>query len=161
MILTVSSVAATDSRGILVETHGGILRAQLARKTGCNLETIRYYEKVGLLPEPPRSSNGYRVYSPELVERLQFVLRARELGFLLEEIKALLGLDAVQPNACNDAHGIAKANLAAVRSKISDLQKMEAILASAVADCESRDFGGCPILNALSGSSLNAQRTKQ
>lgn len=135
-----------------MEPQNGILRAQLARKTGCNLETIRYYEKVGLLPEPPRSSNGYRVYSQELVQRLQFVLRARELGFSLDEIKALLGLNAVQPSACNDAHDIAKANLAAVRSKLSDLRKMEAILASAVADCESRDFGGCPILNALSAS---------
>ena len=54
-----------------MEQQVGILRAQLARKTGCNLETIRYYEKVGLLPGPPRSSNGYRVYSPELVQRLQ------------------------------------------------------------------------------------------
>ncbi|KUO55207.1 MerR family transcriptional regulator [Erythrobacter donghaensis] len=144
-----------------MELQNGILRAQLARKTGCNLETIRYYEKVGLLPEPPRSSNGYRVYSPELVQRLQFVLRARELGFLLEEIKALLGLDAVKPNACNDAHGIAKANLAAVRSKLSDLKKMEAILASAVAGCESRDFGGCPILNALSGSSPTSQAARR
>ncbi len=135
-----------------MEPQGGILRAQLARKTGCNLETIRYYEKVGLLPAPQRSANGYRVYSPELVQRLQFILRARELGFSLEEVKALLGLDGLQPNACNEAHDIAKANLAMVRSKLSDLQEMEAILAGAVADCESRDFCGCPILNALSGT---------
>lgn len=140
-----------------MESQGGILRAQLAGKTGCNLETIRYYEKVGLLPAPPRSSNGYRVYSPELVQRLQFILRARDLGFSLEEVKALLGLDGLQPKACNEAHDIAKANLAMVRSKLSDLQKMEAMLAGAVADCESRDFGGCPILNALSGSAREAQ----
>lgn len=91
------------------------------------------------------------------MKRLQFILRARELGFSLEEIKALLGLDALQPNACNEAHGIAKANLVTVRSKLSDMQKMEAILTGAVADCESRDFGGCPILNALSGSSHSGQ----
>ena len=62
----------------------GLLRAQLAKLTGCNLETIRYYEKVGLLPGPPRSSNGYRVYSPELVQRLQFILRARDLGYAMD-----------------------------------------------------------------------------
>ena len=63
-----------------MEQQVGILRAQLARKTGCNLETIRYYEKVGLLPGPPRSSNGYRVDSPELGQRLQVILRARDLA---------------------------------------------------------------------------------
>lgn len=71
-----------------MEQQVGILRAQLARKTGCNLETIRYYEKVGLLPGPPRSSNGYRVYSPELVQRLQFILRARDLGYAMDEIRS-------------------------------------------------------------------------
>ena len=70
----------------------GLLRAQLAKLTGCNLETIRYYEKVGLLPPPPRSANGYRVYSPELTQRLQFILRARDIGFSMEETRSLLAL---------------------------------------------------------------------
>src|SRR3546814_20215965 len=76
-----------------MEQQVGILRAQLARKTGCNLETIRYYEKVGLLPGTPSSSNGYRVYSPDLVQRLQFILHARDLGYAMAEIRTLLWLN--------------------------------------------------------------------
>ncbi|WP_255420471.1 MerR family transcriptional regulator [Novosphingobium sp. LASN5T] len=83
-----------------MEQQVGILRAQLARKTGCNLETIRYYEKVGLLPGPPRSSNGYRVYSPELVQRLQFILRARDLGYAMDEIRSLLSLTDTGAQTC-------------------------------------------------------------
>src|SRR3546814_2043927 len=75
-----------------MQPQSGILRAQLARKTGCNLETIRYYEKVGLLPAPTRSANGYLVYSPELVQRLQFIRRARDLGYAMNEIRSLLSL---------------------------------------------------------------------
>ena len=78
----------------------GLLRAQLAKLTGCNLETIRYYEKVGLLPGPPRSSNGYRVYSPELVQRLQFILRARDLGYAMDEIRSLLSLTDTGAQTC-------------------------------------------------------------
>ena len=85
-----------------MEPQGGILRAQLAEKTGCNLETIRYYEKVGLLPPPPRSTNGYRVYSPELVQRLQFILRARELGYAMEEIRSLLSLTDAGTQTCGE-----------------------------------------------------------
>ena len=71
----------------------GLLRAQLAKLTGCNLETIRYYEKVGLLPPPPRSANGYRVYSPDLTQRLRFILRARDIGFSMEETRRRPGFE--------------------------------------------------------------------
>jgi MerR family mercuric resistance operon transcriptional regulator len=70
----------------------GLQRAELARRTGCNLETIRYYEKVRLLPEPPRTAGGYRSYDTTHERRLRFVLRARELGFSLDEIRELLHL---------------------------------------------------------------------
>lgn len=70
----------------------GLQRHQLARRTGCHLETIRYYEKIGLLPDPPRSASGYRIYDETDVRRLRFILRARELGFGLEEIRGLLHL---------------------------------------------------------------------
>jgi MerR family transcriptional regulator, mercuric resistance operon regulatory protein len=78
----------------------GLLRAQLAKLTGCNLETIRYYEKVGLLPPPPRSANGYRVYSPDLTQRLRFILRARDIGFSMEETRSLLALTDTGTQTC-------------------------------------------------------------
>src|SRR3546814_9976300 len=83
-----------------MQPQSGILRAQLARKTGCNLETIRYYEKVGLLPAPTRSANGYRVYLPELVQRLQFIRRARDLGYAMNEIRSLLSLTDTGAQTC-------------------------------------------------------------
>ena len=75
--------------------HGSVKpmqRAALARATGCNLETIRYYESIGVMPDPPRDPNGYRRYGEDHVRRLRFITRARDLGFSLEEIRALLGL---------------------------------------------------------------------
>jgi len=78
-------------------------RAELARRTGCNLETIRYYEKTGMIPDPPRTVSGYRVYDEAHVARLRFILRARELGFSIDEIRGLLSdarreIDARTPN---------------------------------------------------------------
>jgi MerR family mercuric resistance operon transcriptional regulator len=70
----------------------GLQRAELARRTGCNLETIRYYEKIGVMPDPPRTTSGYRVYDDSHASRLRFVLRARELGFTIEQIRGLLDL---------------------------------------------------------------------
>src|SRR3546814_10439621 len=108
-----------------MEQQVGILRAQLARKTGCNLETIRYYEKVGLLPGPPRSSNGYRVYSPELVQRLQFILRARDLGYAMDEIRSLLSLTDTGAQTCAEVMARTELHLEDVRRRIADLQKIE------------------------------------
>jgi MerR family transcriptional regulator, mercuric resistance operon regulatory protein len=140
--------------------EAGFAIGELSRRTGCHIETIRYYERSGLIPAAARRGR-YRHYSQADADRLRFVRRARELGFSLEEIKALLGLDGAQPDACGEAHQIAKANLAAVRSKLSDLRRMEAILAGAVTDCESRVFDGCPILNALSASSPTVQKSRR
>ena len=80
----------------------GLQRAELARRTGCNMETVRYYEKVGLLPEPPRTSGGYRAYDTTHERRLRFVLRARELGFSLDEIRELLHLVDERSQPCTE-----------------------------------------------------------
>ena len=82
-------------------------RVDLARATGCNLETIRYYETVGIMPDPPRTAKGYRCYDDIHVRRLKFVMRSRDLGFSLEEIRGLLGLvdDRAQTCAQVDRHG--------------------------------------------------------
>ncbi|MBS0474322.1 MAG: helix-turn-helix domain-containing protein [Proteobacteria bacterium] len=132
-----------------MNAQGGILRAELARKTGCNLETIRYYEKVGLLPAPPRSASGYRVYPPELVRRLQFVLRARDLGFTLDEIRSLLTLTDTGTQTCAEVMARTEGHLADVRAKIADLQKIEATLAATLDKCSGDDVPECPVLEAM------------
>lgn len=132
-----------------MEPQGGILRAQLARKTGCNLETIRYYEKVELLPAPPRSSNGYRVYSPELVQRLQFILRARDLGFAMEEVRSLLSLADKGEQTCALVMQKTRIHLEDVRRRIAELQRIEAILAATLAECSGKNVPDCPIIDAI------------
>lgn len=134
-----------------MEPQGGLLRAQLARKTGCNLETIRYYEKVGLLPAPPRSANGYRVYSPDLVQRLQFIMCARDLGFAMEEIRSLLSLTDSGEQTCAEVMARTQVHLIDVRCKISDLKRIEATLSDYLAKCSGEAAPDCPIIDALSG----------
>ena len=132
-----------------MEPQGGILRGQLAGKTGCKLETIRYYEKVGLLPAPPRSANGYRVYPPELVQRLQFILHARDLGFAMEEIRSLLSLTDTGSQTCAEVMAKTQTHLADVRRRITDLQRIERTLSRTLADCSGENVPQCAILDAL------------
>ncbi|MBA4164520.1 MAG: transcriptional regulator [Erythrobacter sp.] len=135
-----------------MELKSGILRAQLARQTGCNLETIRYYEKVGLLPDPPRSANGYRVYPPDLVQRLQFILHARELGFAMEEIRSLLSLTDTGAQTCAEVMAKTQLHLDDVRRKISDLQRIERTLSTTLAECSGENVPECAILSVLNCS---------
>lgn len=122
---------------------------ELSRRTGCNIETIRYYERIGLLPAPPRRGR-YRSYGPEDVGRLGFVRRARELGFTLDEVRALLGLAARGQASCADARGLAAAHLEDVRTRIADLKRMERVLADTVRACDAGDDTCCPLISALS-----------
>ncbi len=129
----------------------GIQIGELSRRTGCNIETIRYYERIALLPAPARSAGRYRVYDPADVRRLAFIRRARELGFTLDEVRTLLALSADDGRgACADVHELAAIHLAAVRAKIVDLHAMEQILADAVRRCAEAEAPGCPIIDALS-----------
>lgn len=127
----------------------GILRAQLARLTECNLETIRYYEKVGLLPPPPRSANGYRVYSPDLVQRLHFILRARDLGFAMEEIRSLLSLTDSGMQTCEEVKARTELHLADVRTRIADLMRIETTLKETIRQCSGGTTRDCAIIEAL------------
>jgi MerR family mercuric resistance operon transcriptional regulator len=127
----------------------GLQRAALARRTGCNLETIRYYEKIGMLPDPPRTAAGYRVYQEDHVARLRFVLRARELGFSIEEIRGLLDLVDTGNQTCAEVKERTERHLTDVRSKIADLRRMEKVLAEAAAKCSGEDVPECPVLEAL------------
>lgn len=134
-----------------MEHQTGILRAQLARKTGCNLETIRYYETVGLLPDPPRSTNGYRVYPPALVQRLQFIMHARDLGFSMEEIRSLLSLTDTGAQTCAEVMATTQMHLAAVTRRILDLELIQATLEATIAQCTGTNVPQCAILDALNG----------
>lgn len=127
----------------------GLQIGELSRRTGCNIETIRYYERIAVLPTPARSAGRYRVYDTADVRRLAFIRRARELGFTLDEVRALLGL-AADESACADVRELAEKHLAAVRAKIADLQAMEHVLADAVRHCAAGEMPGCPIIDALS-----------
>ncbi len=130
-------------------TRQAILIGELSRRTGCNIETIRYYERIGLMPAPPRRGR-YRSYSPEHVDRLGFVRRARELGFTLDEVRALFGVAASGQASCAEARDLAASHLEDVRARISDLKRMERVLAETVRACEAGNDTGCPVIAALS-----------
>jgi MerR family mercuric resistance operon transcriptional regulator len=125
----------------------------LSRRSGCNIETIRYYERIGLLPKASRRGR-YRSYGVEDVGRLTFVRRARELGFTLEDVRALLDLAAGGHDACSDARQIAASHLLEVRAKITDLQAMERALALSVEQCDTAKMPGCPMITALFSGTL-------
>src|SRR3546814_20054835 len=127
---------------------GAIQIGELSRRTGCNIETIRYYERVGLLPIPQRRGR-YRSYAREDVARLGFVRRARELGFTLEEVRALLGLAVIGEGRCADVREVAASHLREVRERIADLKWMERVLADSVRACDAGLDSGCPLLAAL------------
>ena len=136
----------------MIEGHAHVKplqRAALARATGCNLETIRYYETIGVMPNPPRDANGYRSYSEEHVRRLRFVMHSRDLGFSLEEIRGLLSLVDSHSQTCAEVEGIASAHLRDVQDKIADLQRIEKVLSTTVAQCSGTDAPECPVLDAL------------
>lgn len=127
----------------------GLQRAALARRTGCNLETIRYYEKIGMMPDPPRTAAGYRVYDEGHVSRLRFILRARELGFSLDEIRGLLTLVDRGTQTCAEVKARTEHHLSDVRAKIADLRRIETVLARTAARCSGDKVPECAVLEAL------------
>jgi MerR family mercuric resistance operon transcriptional regulator len=132
--------------------HGignGLRRAELARRTGCDLETIRYYGKIRLLPEPPRDANNYRIYDHAYVDRLRFVLRGRELGFGIEAIRGLLDLVDGGLETCAEVKARTERHLRDVRAKIVDLKVIEAVLSRTAAQCSGAAVPECPILREL------------
>lgn len=133
----------------MLNERNGLHRAELARETGCNLETIRYYEKVGMMPDPPRTAAGYRIYHGKHVLRLRFILRARELGFSIEEIRGLLALVDGGTQTCAEVKERTQIHLADVRAKIRDLKRIEHILAATAAQCSGDQVPECPVLDAL------------
>lgn len=120
----------------------------LSRESGVNLETIRFYERSGLLPAPKRSASGYRHYEALDVRRLRFIRRGRELGFGLEEIKALLELASQPHSPCAEADRLVQEHLVAIEARIQDLRRMQAELGK-LAGCDSNQAEHCRLLEAL------------
>ena len=122
---------------------------ELSRLTGVNIETIRYYEKIKMLRTPPRTEGGRRVYGPTETRVLAFIRRARELGFRLDDIRALLALGAPATASCADVREIAAHHLDDIRSKIADLRKLERLLAKTIAQCSDNRVPHCPVVDIL------------
>ena len=123
---------------------------QLAKQGGVNLETIRYYERRGILPRPPRTTSGYRAFSNESVRRLRFIKRAQVLGFSLREIEELLMLRARPGRSCGTVQAKAKAKIADIDTKLQQLSAMRGALTRLVATCARRGTtSACPILDSL------------
>lgn len=134
------------------ERESGFTRGDLARATGCNIETIRYYEKTGLLPDPPRTGAGYRIYSAAHATRLRFILRARELGFSMEDIRGLMGLGDDAAPTCAEVKERTERHLTDVRAKIADLRRIKKVLSVTAARCSREDVPDCPVLETLESS---------
>jgi MerR family mercuric resistance operon transcriptional regulator len=127
----------------------------LAREAGVNIETIRYYEKIGLMLEPLRADNGYRVYGETGLRRLSFIRRCRELGFSLDEVRGLLGLVDGGDYTCAEVRDLSVVRLGDIRQKIRDLRKMERTLKEMVSQCDGGLVPECPIVDRLyAGSGL-------
>ncbi|MBI3433598.1 MAG: helix-turn-helix domain-containing protein [Proteobacteria bacterium] len=127
----------------------GVSIGELSRRTGVHIETIRYYEKIKVLPAPPRTAGGRRVYGPVSTRTLAFIRRARELGFTLDEIRALLDLGGPGKASCAEVRDIAAHHLDDIRAKIADLRKLEILLASTIAKCSGRTAPDCPVNDIL------------
>ncbi|WP_425399181.1 Hg(II)-responsive transcriptional regulator [Aeoliella sp.] len=123
---------------------------ELAKQAGVNVETLRFYEREGLLAEPPRRASGYREYPADTVQRIRFIQRAKELGFTLREIKGLLELRVDPDTTCAEVKEQAAEKVAAVQQKISDLKKIERALNKLMNTCrDTASIDECPILNHL------------
>jgi len=147
--------------GITVSRPVALSIGRLSERTGCNIETIRYYERIGLMPRPARSAGGHRLYAGEHVRRLAFIRRTRELGFTLDEVRALLGMVDGGEYTCAQVKDLTLKHLAEVRRKAADLRRMEKVLSAMAAECEGGTIPECPIIEALSeapaGSRAGAQ----
>jgi MerR family mercuric resistance operon transcriptional regulator len=134
---------------ITTSRAGDMPIGELSRLSGVKAETIRYYEQVRMLAPPPRTAGGRRVYASKDLRVLLFIRRSRELGFSLDEIRALLKLGGPEKASCREVRGIAAHHLEDIRTKLADLKKLERLLATTVAKCSGSTAPDCPVLDIL------------
>jgi Cu(I)-responsive transcriptional regulator len=127
----------------------GLSIGEAARAAGTGAETIRYYEKIGLLPKPARTAGNYRSYGSQEVARLTFIRRARELGFSLDQVRTLLSLSDDRGRSCAEVDEIARGHLDAVEHKIADLMALKRELSSVISQCGQGTIADCRILDAI------------
>lgn len=126
--------------------------SEVARQAGVNVETLRFYERKGLLPMPPRRTSGYRDYPPEAVGRVRFIKRAQELGFTLKEVQELLSLGEASRAKAAQVRRLAEAKAADIERKIEDLQAIKRTLEGLLSACDGRGpAASCPIIESLGG----------
>ena len=122
---------------------------ELSRQTGVGIETIRYFEKIGMMPVPGRSEGGNRRYNNDHLQRLFFINRCRQIGFSQTEIKALLSMVDDKGVSCAEVHSITTEHIADIRKKIRDLRKLEKVLTKMANECSRGDIPDCPIIETL------------
>jgi MerR family mercuric resistance operon transcriptional regulator len=127
----------------------GLGIGETARRSGCNIETVRYYERIGLLPEPPRSAGGHRLYGGDAVRRLGFIRRARQLGFAVDDIRSLLRLVDGKAVSCAKVLTVVDRQREDVRRRLADLKRIQSVLSEMAATCDGGDVPDCPIIDAL------------
>jgi len=128
----------------------GLTIGQVARRAGFGIETVRFYERNGLIEEPPRRISGYRQYPESVISRLRFIKRAKELGFSLRKIKELLSLRVDPTTTCSDIRERAEAKIADIEGKIQSLMRMKEVLTGLTASCGGvGPVSECPIVEAL------------
>lgn len=121
----------------------------LSKQCGVNIETIRYYEKIGVMPAPDRSASGYRLYGPDHLKRLSFVRRSRQLGFSLDEIRSLLRLVDGDAYTCTQVRELTLDHVAEIRRKITDLKRLKRVMEEMAAQCSGGRAPECAIVDAL------------
>ncbi len=124
---------------------------QLAKQADCKVETVHYYERTGLMPEPPRTEGGHRIYALSDVKRLNFIRRCRKLGFSIEQIKELLRFIDEPDHYCGEVKAMALQQAEEVQQKIDDLERLKQALYEMVAQCKGGSYSidNCPIIDAL------------
>ena len=127
----------------------GYAIGEMSRHTGVNIETIRYYERIEIMPQPDRTEGGNRQYNHDQLKRLSFIKRCRELGFSLSEIRALLEMADRDDFTCSEVHQMTMSHLTTVRQKLNDLKGLERSLKKMVAECNQGDVPECPIIDTL------------
>jgi Cu(I)-responsive transcriptional regulator len=130
--------------------NGVLTIGVLAKAADTKVETVRYYERIGLLPKPARTAGNYRAYSDSHRRRLSFIRRSRDLGFSIEQVRALLGLADQRDRDCGAVDSIAKEHLAEVERKIADLNALQAELRKVIGQCRRGSIAECRIMDALS-----------
>jgi len=131
-------------------TDGHLAIGELGRLTGTKVETIRYYERIGLLAKPERTAGNYRAYGAEHLNRLSFIRRSRDLGFSLEQVRALLDLSDDRERPCEAVDIIAQAHLTEVDRKIADLRALRRELSNMITQCRHGTVANCRIIESLS-----------